>query len=240
MGRCGTVEFIDEYRLLANAEDGYGSPPSLVVTDTRKDVGGAPMRTLFRLPLSFSGASLLLERGVHQPSPAETLTPFHQDPAQRIIALAVPFTSYYLIFQVGAFLKFLETREGSVIGWDEWRNRVVIPSIGQELARIWVSGCRLFFVGSIGYDRGSHMEVYDFSLQGRAKYLNEQVNEILGGVKYLSSTGVRVRVPCDGILNVRSGHESTVFSYVSVRVPVLFMSEAKRGLVRHCSVAPWA
>jgi hypothetical protein len=220
LGFCGTVEFIDEYRLLTTTELKLSAPPSLVVTDTGKIVRGAPVQTLFHFPLPFictGRLSLLLERGVHKPSPTESLAPFHQDPAQRIIALAVPYTFYYLVFQVGALLELLELREGSEIGWDEWKSRVVTPSTDQEFVRIWVSGCRLFCVGSIGEGQNAQMEVYDFSVMGRAKHLSGRVNELLGGVRYLSSTGARARVLCNELLIVRSGHESTVLSYVSVR-----------------------
>lgn len=218
---CRTVEFIDEYRLLACFMSRPRALPSLVVMDTGKDAASPPTQTHFRLPDCLIGAgrlSLLLERGMHKPSPAETLAPFHQDPAQRIITLHAQSTLYYLTFQVGPLLKLLQGREGSEIEWDEWKSRVVIPSIEKEPFRIWVSGCRLFCIGSTHYDQDERMEVYNFSMRGRAKYLSERDHGAFEGVRYLSSTGVKARAPCEGILIPRSGHDSTVFSYVSVGI----------------------
>ena len=219
VGRCNSVEFIDEYRLLTTFGPPGRQQPSMVVTDTGKTVRGAAMQTFFHLPLHFSGAgrlSFLLERGVHKPSPAETLAPFYQDPSQRIVTLVVSHGVYYPVFQVGALLELLESREGSEIGWDEWKGRVVIPSIGEEHARIWVSGCRLFRVISTDYGRTGQMKVYDFSMRGRATYRSERVDKYLGTVKCLSPAGVSAQVPRDGAYFARASHDSTVFSIVSV------------------------
>ena len=219
MARCNTVEFIDEYRLLASTELTLGAPLSLVVMDTRKIVRGVPTKTFFHLPRFFSRKRrlpFLLERGMHKPSLAEALAPFHQDPAQRIVALAVPCSGYHLVFQVGVLLEFLQSREGSEIGWDEWKSRVAIPPIARKPISIWVSGCRLFCVSPTGGDQGAQMEVYDFSMQGRAKYPSGRIDKTFGGVRYLASTGVKIRVPCDGLIDACSSHESTVFSHVSI------------------------
>ena len=230
VGRCNSVEFIDEYRLLTTLGLPGRQQPSLVVTDTGKIVRGAAVQTVFLLPLHFSGAgrlSFLLERGVHKPSPAETLVPFYQDPSQRIITLVVSYIVYYPVFQVGALLELLESREGSKIGWDEWKGRAVIPYIGEEHARIWVSGCRLFRFVSTGYGQTRQMKVYDFSMRGRAKYRSERVDKHLGTVRCLSSTGVSGQVPRGGTLVARAGgHDSAVFSIVSVGV---FCSLCERG-----------
>ena len=219
---CGSLEFIDEYRLLANVELTFGTPQSLVVIDTGKYLGSAPMRTVFHLPSRLSGArnlSLLLERGVHRPSPTETLAPFHQDPTQRIIALALPRAhTYYPIIQVGELLDLLESREGSEIGWDDWKSCVVIPSINHDIVHVWVSGCRLFCATSTGYDDVPQIEVYNCSMQGRAKCLRKRVNRTLSKIRYLSSTGVKTRIPYQDTLTVYNCHESTVFNYVSARI----------------------
>lgn len=221
VGRRGTAEFIDEYRLLASVKATFDEPPSLVVIDTGKETRGAPVQTTFCLPPSFSDTGhlfLLLERSAHRPPPVEALAPFHQDPAQRIIALAAPYFPYHLIFQVGQFLGLLQSREGSKIGWDGWKGCVVVPSIDRVPFRVWVSGCRLFCVGTPDNCQGAQMEVFDFGMKGRGRYVSKRVNEILGGVSYLSSTGVRRRVPCDDMLIMSSSGRSTGFSYVSVRV----------------------
>ena len=217
------MEFIDEYRLLACTKLKSDAPPSLVVIDTRKNGGGAPIQTFFHFPLSFTiieYLKLIFERGVHEPSSADALAPFYQDPAHRLIALAEPHTFRYLIFQVGALLKFLENGEGSNIGWDEWKGCVAIPSIDHDMrfARIWMSGCRLFCISLTGHNQGAQMEVYDFSMQGRAKYLSERVNNTLGGVRYLSSKGVRTRASCDEMLAASGSHEGTRLLHVSIRV----------------------
>ena len=70
--------------------------------DTTKDRGGTPVETVFYLPqVLFSDPadlSLILEEGAHTPSPGGPFIPFHQDPAQRIIALGVEHRLLYLVF----------------------------------------------------------------------------------------------------------------------------------------------
>ena len=221
LGHCGTLEFIDEHRLLGNVEYASDQPQCLVVIDTEKYVEGAPMQTVFDLPprlSNFEDLGLLVERGVHRPSPAETLAPFYQDPTQRIIALDLkPTQAYCPIIQVAALLDLLESNEGYVIRWYEWKSCVVIPSIDHKIVHAWVSGCRLFCATSTGYGEVPQMEVFDFSMRGRAKYLGERVNRSLGGIRYSSSTGVKTPIPDRDTLSVHNCLESTVFHHVSVR-----------------------
>ena len=189
--------------------------------DTKQDVGGAPSQTSFHLSPYFRGPrrpSIILERGAHKPSPVGYLAPFHQDPAQRIVTLAMPYSFGYLIFPAEALLKLAEGREGCEIEWDEWKKHVAIPSIHQpDFVNVWVSGCRLFSIASPGYGLDAHMEVYDFSVRGRAEYLHEQPNPDLGGVRYLAPTGVVAQLPwdIDELLDMNGSHGNVVFLRVS-------------------------
>ena len=198
-----------------------------MLVDTGKPLIGDPVQTSFHLPPllgDFGYPPFLLENGAHKPCPTESMAPFYQDPAQRVVALQLPDSFGYLILRIGALSKLLEGSEGSEIGWDEWKSHVVIPSIDPDrldLYHIWVSGCRLFFLNSPSDDQVAHMEVYDFSVEGRAKYLSHRDNSELDGLRYLSSTGVKVRLPwrVDDLAGVRSSHESIIFSCVSLIVP---------------------
>jgi len=82
-----TVDFIDDYRLLSTLKS-----PCIVLIDTENVAGGTPVQTLFHLSPHFGDFGHpphLLERGAYKPSPAEYLAPFHQDPAQRIVAFTM-------------------------------------------------------------------------------------------------------------------------------------------------------
>lgn len=195
--------------------------------DTGKDVEGAPMRTLFHLSSHLANSGFLylqLEWGTHKPSPVESLAPFHQDPTQRIIALGTQYSWTYLVFRVGTLLKLLESREGTEIVWDEWKSHVFTPSINLAdltLLNIRILGCRLFVVCWNISSSGPQLEVYDFSIQGCAKYRTQRVSVGLSGVelKYLASTGARVQIHRDGLMTVLSGHDGLLFSHVSVSAP---------------------
>lgn len=220
---CKAAEFIDDYRLIICIQPTSDTPPSIKIIDTGKLVEGVPVQTTFQLSPHFGrfgSPSFLLERGAHEPSPAESQAPFHQDPTQRIVALFMPTSFRYPVFRVQALLELLKVREGSEVGWDEWKSSVIIPSIDPNSPKrvgAWVSGCRLFYLYSPESFQGARMKVYDFSMQGRAKYLSEHANEDLGGVRYLSPTEVDGRVPWDiyELLHTHAGHDSIVFSRVS-------------------------
>jgi hypothetical protein len=92
--------------------------------------------------------SFISERGMHNPSPAESLAPFHQDPAQRIIALHFKFHPRYLVLRVGTLLQLFKNHEGTEIGWDEWKDHLVFPSCSSDTLAtrsVQVSGCRLIY-----------------------------------------------------------------------------------------------
>lgn len=196
--------------------------------DTEENAGGTPVTTSFHLPSYFRDfvrdydcPSLLLERGVHKPSSAESLAPFHQDQTQRIAMLSIPHPSGHLVFPVEALLTVAKSCAGCDIGWDEWNIHVVIASISeQDLVELCVSGCRLFFISS-AHGPDAEVEMYDFSMQGRAKYLSDKVNLGLGGVGYLASTGTKALRSwhVDELYDMRGGHDSVVFLHVS---PLLF------------------
>ena len=159
---------------------------SIVIVDTKKGGGGAPTQTTFQLSLQFGGFQeprLVLERGAYKPSPAESLAPFHQDPTQRIVALVTLTSSAnrIFVFRAQALLELSKGRESSEIKWDEWGNCVVILSIdsdgpGFETA-FWVSGCRFFCFRSTHSVQGARVELFDFSVEGRAKCLGARVGE---------------------------------------------------------------
>ena len=133
--------------------------------------------------------------------------------------LYIELAKYYLVLRVGALLEFGDSR-GSEIGWDRWKSCVAIPPInlGQLIrSDVWVSGCRLFSIYQWDLNSPVYVEAYDFSVQGRARYVSSWVNEEFGGLKYLSSTGTNVRIPLEGQLQPSSGgHDSLLFPIVSV------------------------
>ena len=208
------MEFIDDYRLLVSLDSTADTPPSLVVMDMEKGAEGVPMQTFFHLSPWFINSETLshsLEPGMHKRSPEESLAPFHQDPTQRIVVLDSPATVHYLVLRVGALLELLENREGSDIAWDDRKSDVAIAFLKHNrLSQYWVSGCRFFST------TGIHMEVHDFSVRGRTKYLSEQVNEEFG-VRYLLPTELRVEIEWELVHSPQSGHDSIVFRRVGVK-----------------------
>ena len=177
-------------------------PGALVVLDTEKDMGGTPIQTNFCFPPIFSYAgepSLILERGVHKPSPAESLAPFYPDPTQRIIALDTHSRPQFLVLRVETLLKLVKDRGGTDIGWEEWKNHAVIPTRSPRSSPacrgIYVSGCRLFFNYFTSSGPYCRMEAFDSSMQGRTKRLSERTIGGYGAVTLLSSTGLRARFP---------------------------------------------
>jgi len=219
--RYDSVDFIDDYRLLVTLGLSEDELPCIALIDTENNAGGAPVQTLFHLSPNFRDFGhppLLLDRGAHRPSPAEYLAPFHQDPAQRIVAFSMQYPLGYLVLPVESLLKLVEGRGGCEIGWDEWKEHVVIPSNHQQyFVDAWISGCRLFSVTS-EEDGATQMEVYDLSVQGRAKHLSERVNTDLGGVRYMAPTGANVQLPWDltEMFDMNGGQDSVVFIHVSV------------------------
>lgn len=201
--------------------------------DTTRIVGGTPVQTLFCLPtcLDKSDLRLIQDPGAYKPSTAESLAPFHQDPTQRIVGLDMPFSFGYLFLRAGALLE-LESREGSVVTWDEWKGHVVtpcIPPMGFELDTlwVWVSGCRVFSVYSGDYGPNVRMEVYDFSVKGRTKYLSEQVNAELGGIRYLLPVWESGPTPREKLFDppARDVEERVVLTRVSTTVLSYFLWE---------------
>ena len=200
--------------------------------NTEKFVGGAPARTTFKLFPHFGEFEyprLLIERGAHSPSPAELLAPFRQDPAQRVVTLVRPISPGYLVFRVKTLMDFLEVREGSEVAWDEWKSHVVIPSIepyNPERIDVFVSGCRLFALNSMGPGHGSWMNLYNFSIGGCAKHLGNWSSEDLGAMKCLQSTGIvdhRVPWSVEELSGMHSGHDSVIFSLVGAVMPSLIL-----------------
>ena len=190
-------------------------------------MGGVPVQTTFQLSPHFCFFDLppfLLERGAHKPSLEELRVPFYQDPAQRIVALVMPDRPIYSVFRVQALLGLLEDREGSEVGWDEWKGSVIIPSIGDGYrragVRAWVSGCRFFCLDppKPASSARMNMNVFDFSVQGRVRYLSERgIDEDLEGVRHLSPTEAEGQIPwrINELIVPGNGHDSVVFSRVS-------------------------
>ena len=226
------MEFIDDRRLLATLNPALGNPPSFVLMDTGKDINGAPPQALLRFSRYFSGDYLfpLMERGAHEPSTAESVAPFHQDPSQRIVVFDFSYTPCYFILKVESLLELLESHEGSEIEWDEWKSHVVIPI--RNLGRVvlsWVSGCRLFLVRSADSDPlAREMDIYDFSMQGRAKYLLDLGPE--AGARCLSPTGAKAWAPWDAMRDARCGHDGIIFCDVSTTTCRFIGKETKCDL----------
>ena len=170
--------------------------------DTRENIGGTPMKTVFHLPRRLGGSYLSIELGVHRPSSVEPLAPFYQDPTQRIVVLDTNSYSHDLVVRVTVFLELFEDREGTEIGWDEWKHHVVMPSTDlKDMCHIFeISGCRLFFVSSTGTSWDCQIRICDFSMQGRAKYSSERENGEFGVVKCMSLTGAWAQIPRNGSL----------------------------------------
>ena len=166
-------------------------------------MGGSPVQTNFCLSPHFIYSrhqSLILERGVHRPSSAESLAPFYQDPTQRIIVLHTHIKPQYLALRAETLLELLKDRGGTEIGWDEWKNHVVVPfryPSYRASRGVYVSGCRLFFVYPTSSGPYFQMQVYDFSMQGRTKSLGKLTIGGLGAVTHLSSTQMRARFPSE-------------------------------------------
>lgn len=195
-----------------------------MLIDTEKNIEESPTQTFFLLHPrigDFGHIDLRLEQGAHEPSSAEPPTPFHQDPSQRIAVLEAKRAPYYLIFSVGALLK-VGNCGGSEIGWDEWKSCVVIPDLDLDqliCSDVWVLGSRLFSIYQQDPSSYVQMGVHDFSVQGRAKYSNKSLNGELGGLRYLSSTGIEVQFPWgEDVLKLYGGHDSVLFHTVSVVV----------------------
>jgi hypothetical protein len=205
-GHCESAEFIDDYRLLISLEPRMNGRPSLVLMDTGRAMGGTPIQTTFYFPSHITvSPSLISERGMHKPSPAESLAPFHQDPAQRIIVLYIRYDQLYLALRVGALLELFKDREGTKMEWDEWKDRVVIPSRprgAQGPNWVRVSGCRLIYSWSTDGGSGFEMEVFDSSMRGRARCSRKWTNGWLGTKTYLPPAGGRVRIPFEGPLGL--------------------------------------
>lgn len=193
--------------------------------DIGEGTGDSPVQTSFHLSPYFRDSGHLypiLERGAHKPSPAESLAPFYQDPAQRIVALSMTYADYYLVFQAEALLRMAEDRKGCEIEWDEWKKIVLIPSIRElDPVNVWVSGSHLLCITSEFILPEAKIEMYDFSIQGRKDYLSKRTNRDLGGVRYLESTGINARHPwnIDELLDSSSSHDSILFFHVSVLLP---------------------
>ena len=215
--RYDFLEFIDDYRLLVNLGSSKDDLPCIMLVDTEKNVEGAPVQTSFHLPeyyRRFQHPFLLLERGMHKPSPAECLAPFYQDRTQRIVVLSAPYG--YLVFPVEPLLRLAEDREGCKIGWDEWLPDVTVTISNPRFdLNLVVSGCRLFCMASARPNVDIEVEMYDFSMQGRTKYLREMFNT---DSRYLASTGTNAGFPfhADSLVSVSGGHDSVAFYEASV------------------------
>jgi len=153
----------------------------------------------------------LTQRKLWEMLPCEQRSTSH--PTQRIAALFLPFSLYFLVFRVGALSELLKNHEGSEIGWDEWRGLVVSSRIDhyqQTILDTWVSGCRLFCIFPGFMD--AEMILFDFSIQRRANHLSEQVDEDLGGVRYMLPTGASARVLEMGLIGTHTGHGNIALS----------------------------
>lgn len=219
--RYTSAEFVDDYRLLAllkvPGDDFYDPPPRVLLISTEKGIGGVPAQTSFHLPPYFSPAkhpTIRLERGGHKPSPTDRLTPFYQDPTQRIAVLDMRCPLPYLAFPVEALVGLSRDHEGHEIEWDGWKKHAIIPSIEPGPADTWVSGCRLYHLKP---NPNAVIKIYDFSVRGRVGRLGGWNSPDLGVMKCLQSTGAELTFESiSPDLHVLGGRrESFMFFYVS-------------------------
>ena len=72
------------------------------------------------------------------------------------------------------------------------------------------------------------MKLFDFSVEGRGKYLGVRVSETHGEVRYLSPTGADGQIPwdIDILSDAYCGHDSIVLSRVSATLGTLLNSGA--------------
>ena len=196
-----------------------------------EDVGGTPTQTTFHLSPQFGdfgGPWLLLERCVHELSIEESLAPFYPDPAQRVVMLDTHGDIRYLAVSVGALLEF-KSRGGAKIGWDEWKSRVVVPRLeasGHRILDLWVSGCRLFHIFSTESSPDGQMQVFDLSVRGLARYLSEEADQSLGGLRYISPTLAQARIPWR-FAQSHNVQDGILFSRVSLTVLFFFANMTK-------------
>lgn len=196
-------------------------------------VGGTPTQTFLHLSQSFTDSGVFylhLEQGVHAPSPEESLSPFYQDPMQRIVVLEVGYCRHYLVLRVGTLLELVESRAGSEIGWDKWKDHVVIASSGPDLVGVWVSGCRLFCVCEGDSTQDPQLKVYDFSSRGLAKHLSGRVGvdrdprlkaAFPSGARQLSFSEARAPFSWYDMRDPCFGQDNFVFYGVSISSPLL-------------------
>ena len=186
------------------------------------------MQTFLRLPpcpSGFPGLYQISEQGAHNPPAPDSPAPFHHDPTQRIIALR--YGSNHLILQARLLLKLAENREGSEIGWDEWKNHVVVLPLVFGFVNAWVSGCRLFCVYEGEDAQGAKILVYDLGAQRLSKYQKEHVDgglDTKGGssgrddrykVGRPLPNGAGAEIPWHDLGDQYIGHDCFVFTRVS-------------------------
>ena len=165
----------------------------------------------FRLPHQHTKSpSLFLERGAHKPSSTDYLTPFYQDPTQRIAVLDM-FHQFHLAFPVEALLKLARDHGGRDIEWDRWKKHVALPSV-QYATYAWVSGCRFFRFRN---DPDAEIEVHDFSRRGRIRHQSERSDSYLA-----TRANLHIQWRPNGFFFIGGGRESVVFYQVcALRLP---------------------
>ena len=195
------MEPIDDYRLLVSLSLTTSALSSLVLIDTENNMGRNPIQTNFSLPY-LRCPHFVSDRGGPAPFPLGSPAPFHHDPSQRIIAFSSLSRPRLLVLQVGALLELSRDRGGTEIRWDEWKNHLTVPYRSRWIRgprMVHASGCQLIFVDPAVTDSGFVMEVYDFSVRGRAKCLSNEIRG-LGVLNSLSSVGGRVRISLGGVV----------------------------------------
>ena len=149
------------------------------------------------------------------------------------------YASYYLDAQIGALLG-LKNRGGPEIGLDEWKRYVFIlhPTPDHlEFVALWVSGCRLFSVCLTKSSPDAQTRVHDFRMRERIRCLSEEADPLFGGIRYLSPTVAKARIPqWEELVDSRSGHDSIVFSRVSTTILPLLDEELTR---KSCVGTQW-
>ena len=102
--------------------------------------------------------------------------------------------TYYLVVSVGALLE-LNSRGGIEIEWLEWRDHVVIACpFMDETLRPFGPRTPVLLYSSMQSFLDARMQVHDFTLRGRARYLSKEANRSLCRLRHLSSTPAQAQI----------------------------------------------
>ena len=122
-----------------------GDSPQLHIFNTKRGSTLDPVQTSFSLPYNNRGypSRLLSEPCGHAASSDELATaPFHPDPSQRIIALNLDDSQWFVV-NAKKSLELAREYEGKDVRWGKWETELIMVRIGRVIHwnYAWVSGC---------------------------------------------------------------------------------------------------